>query len=424
MKIIMLICLLCFTTSKFYGRNLEPWKPGYLDIHTINTGRGNCQFFVFPDGTTMMIDAGDLDGRKFVRTYKPLQCAPAFPDNTLTPAQAIRSYIKGLKGSFDRGIDYFLVTHFHADHYGEVRADSPLSEDGAYKLTGLTELAGYIPVRKLVDRGYPSYDFPVPLVNRKDRSGKLVDSTFANYLSFIKDRKMDVEKFRAGADNQFVLLHDARTYPSFNIRNIKANNEIWTGSGNQTRELYTRETMLGENHTFNENQLACALVLQYGKFRYFAGGDNSGLQDQDHPAWYDQETPMANVVGRVSAMTLNHHGNRDATNLDFLNALDPKVVIMQTWCSDQPGQEVAHRLISPHVGTRKRDLFMTYYNPQTGVGLGPWFERNIKARSGNFVLRVYPDSHYEVFVVDCTARQPLIIATFGPYAADSVSLRK
>lgn len=76
---------------------------------------------------------------------------------------------------------------------------------------------------------------------------------------------------------------------------------------------------------------------KYGKFKYYAGGDNSGLVDQDHVEWYDIETPMAPLVGKVSAMSLNHHSNRDATNRNFLDVLDPKVVVAQSWSPDHPG---------------------------------------------------------------------------------------
>ncbi|MCZ6693934.1 MAG: hypothetical protein O6939_08525, partial [Bacteroidetes bacterium] len=40
---------------------LPRWQDGYMDIHHINTGMGDCTFFVFPDGTTMLFDAGEMD---------------------------------------------------------------------------------------------------------------------------------------------------------------------------------------------------------------------------------------------------------------------------------------------------------------------------------------------------------------------------
>lgn len=31
-----------------------------MEIHHIYTGRGECVFCIFPDGTNMLIDAGDI----------------------------------------------------------------------------------------------------------------------------------------------------------------------------------------------------------------------------------------------------------------------------------------------------------------------------------------------------------------------------
>ena len=42
------------------GEQLPSWQKGYLDIHHISTGRGDCTLMILPDGTTMMVDAGDL----------------------------------------------------------------------------------------------------------------------------------------------------------------------------------------------------------------------------------------------------------------------------------------------------------------------------------------------------------------------------
>src|SRR5512139_3295356 len=43
------------------GQPFPAWQPGYLDLHHINTGRGNSAFYVLPDGTTILFDAGELD---------------------------------------------------------------------------------------------------------------------------------------------------------------------------------------------------------------------------------------------------------------------------------------------------------------------------------------------------------------------------
>ena len=52
-----LFALSCFAQQ--VGQPLPAWTPGTLDIHQINTGRGNAALLIFPDGTSMLLDAGD-----------------------------------------------------------------------------------------------------------------------------------------------------------------------------------------------------------------------------------------------------------------------------------------------------------------------------------------------------------------------------
>ncbi|MDR0844026.1 MAG: twin-arginine translocation signal domain-containing protein, partial [Tannerella sp.] len=50
---------------------LPDWQDGFLDIHHICTGRGESTFIIAPDGTTMLIDAGDLGDNRQEDTVLP-----------------------------------------------------------------------------------------------------------------------------------------------------------------------------------------------------------------------------------------------------------------------------------------------------------------------------------------------------------------
>ena len=63
------------TTEAEVGKPLPLWKEGYFDIHAINTGRGECTFFIMPDGTTMCVDAGEI-GAKDPSSYKMVPQRP------------------------------------------------------------------------------------------------------------------------------------------------------------------------------------------------------------------------------------------------------------------------------------------------------------------------------------------------------------
>ena len=42
-----------------------------LDIHQISTGRGNAGLYIFPDGTTLLVDAGELPTKTAAAHSRP-----------------------------------------------------------------------------------------------------------------------------------------------------------------------------------------------------------------------------------------------------------------------------------------------------------------------------------------------------------------
>src|SRR5688572_23549763 len=62
---IVVIALACvfplMLKAQEVGNSLPAWKEGYLDVHHINTGHGVSAFCILPDGTTMLVDAGEMN---------------------------------------------------------------------------------------------------------------------------------------------------------------------------------------------------------------------------------------------------------------------------------------------------------------------------------------------------------------------------
>ncbi len=62
------------------GMPLAAWQPGMLDIHQISSGRGNAGLYVLPDGTTLLVDAGELPIRTpFLAPSGRMKTCAAFP---------------------------------------------------------------------------------------------------------------------------------------------------------------------------------------------------------------------------------------------------------------------------------------------------------------------------------------------------------
>src|SRR3569833_1059842 len=72
---------------------LPPWTAGYLYIHHISTGRGNSAYIVMPDGTTLLLDAGETD-QEFIQSVAPLAPFPPRPNAEHGAGYWIADYIR------------------------------------------------------------------------------------------------------------------------------------------------------------------------------------------------------------------------------------------------------------------------------------------------------------------------------------------
>lgn len=397
---------------------LPPWSKGYLYIHHISTGRGNATYIVMPDGTTMLIDAGEADP-KFAEMVAPLKPFPPLPDGAHSAGTWIADYIRQFApAGRPVTLDYALITHFHTDHMGTVTPDTPMSRTGAYRLAGITEVADLLPIGTLIDRAAPSYDYPVDL-HACAKPGGLPGSnglSLANYLDFTAYRMRHgqaVVGLKPGALDQ-IKLGQPGAYPTFHIRNVASSGIIWTGAREETH-YYIPRGAVTDCH-FDENPFSNVLTVAYGRFKYYSGGDIPGVPAYDQPWWRDVETPVSAVVGPVDVMLLDHHGNRDTVNANILRNLAPRVMVQENWLSPQPGEEVVNRMASQGLYPGPRDVFAVGMAPETRAAIGPIMDSIYKSYHGHVVIRVAPGGdHYEVYVLNDTDTRREVVARFGPY---------
>ena len=374
--LLVLLCAdLCFGQSPA-GSKLAPWSSGTLDIHQIQTGRGNSAFLIFPDGSTLLVDAGAVPDRP------GLELGPVRPDSSRTPGEWIAQYIRDFSPRTPATLDYVLATHYHDDH-----------------VAALNTVAGLIPIRRFFDRGEypPPPDGPVTERYRKFR-GAL-------------GSRADV--IQPGRADQIV----ARGYPSFEIRCVAANGNIWTGRATSTRLAFPDNwATLPRDLQPAENSFSAALLVRYGTFRYFTGGDLPGVALDDLPSWHDLETPVARAIGSVDVLVLDHHGWLDSTNPYFLRTLQPRVVIIPAWHASHPDHAVLRRLASRRIYT-PADLFTTTFLEASRAVMTDLREP-FKSAEGHIVVRVEPGTRsYRVYVLDDRTPEHLVTSVFGPYAA-------
>lgn len=368
------------------GAPLPAWQPGMLDVHVINTGRGDAALLVLPDGTTLQFDAG---------AGGPPAGSPRgvahLPDTSRPAGEWIARYATRVLGHFrEPAIDYALVSHLHGDHMG-----------------AFPELARHLPIRTMLDRGWPDYATPAPVPTTGDTG---------RYLAFVRETPSRMQRFEAGRHDQITLVRAAKDYPTFEVRNIAVNGDVWTGIGQATRSRFPDnwQALPAEDHP-TENQSSLGIRVSYGAFDFYTGGDIPGMVRPGYPAWQDIETPVAQAVGAVEVAAVNHHGNRDSTNPFFVSALQPRLWILQVWSSDHPGHDVLDRMLSRRLYPGDRDVLATNQAEANRHVIGPMLDRLLSAR-GHIVIRVDPGgATYRAIVLEDADESMRVTAVHGPF---------
>lgn len=375
------------------GQALPAWREGHLEVHHINTGRGDAVFFIFPDGTAMLFDAGEIADGARPEGYIP----PRRPDASRPAGEWIGRYIRARHPGAEPALDFAVMSHFHGDHIG-----------------GIADVAAIVPIRVLLDRAGPDCDAtPAPGTQ-----------SYRRFVAEHVGKGMTWRRFEAGRDDQIVLRHKPEAYPQFHVRHLAVNTEAWTGRGHETRPRFAE----GQAIPSEENTNSAALLLRYGPFAYYLGGD---LQEP-------MEQAIAWVTGPVDVHVANHHGSQ--AHPFFLSVLRPRVHIVQVWAVIQPRPAVFERLFDPSIYPGPRDVFLTNglwpgraehfleryeervarliddYHPDVGRRYVEHFMPKVAADQGHIVVCVEPAGRtYRVIVLGDTDESFTVRSVHGPY---------
>lgn len=418
------------------GQVLPAWQEGYLDIHSINGGRGEAFYYILPDGTTMLVDAAGAPPAELHDYGNDSQGVPSKPNSSTNSGAVIVNYIKHFAPSVANGrLDYFMTSHYHGDHIGSWRSNyatfgwTPFNkegekvsavklDEGGFLLNGIAEVGLAIPIDKVLDRGdwasRPSADY-------FDSGGQKRYQLYVNYLDYAKRKQGTVrETLKIGHDDQVVLKHDAGKYSTFRVLNVAAGGDIWTGKGTEVNTTYVPSAAeCSKNHTawaISENIFSNVFLLSYGSFDFFSGGDIQ-YSGRSSYSWKDIEKPISVVMKKVEGMKASHHSTANTNSAELLGVLKPDFYIAGVWRDVQPNPATLKRVLSANPSTRifTTNLVQSNITTLKAEGVDP---STFAATGGHVVVRVLPGGvKYYIYVLDDSNLEYKVKAKFGPFTA-------
>jgi competence protein ComEC len=312
--------------------------PKTFDVHLIDVEGGKSVLIVTPAGESMLIDVG-------------------WPAGNAREASTDRM-VEAVKAAGLRQIDYLVISHYDADHLGDV-----------------PKLAAKVPIRHLVDHG------PYTGTNAGSQQRYAAYSKLYETIPHIEVKPGDRVPIK-GLDVQVLTA----------ASNVIDKPVKGGGAPNPFCAANPRKAELPSD---KEDNSSVGLLFTYGKFRMLDLADLEAYKN------YDLACPN-NLIGAVDVYQVNVHGQFKGIAPELVSALHPRVAMMgngarkggdlATWpvLRSTPGLEdiwQLHYSVNGGKDNNPPDDFIANLEPSTPAPNDQWKTLTLSASSnGTFTV--------------------------------------
>ena len=242
-------------------------------------------------------------------------------------------------------LDYIVATHYDADHIG-----------------GLDEVINHFQGQHgpILDRG---------------RAGRKQTPTSKAYAQYVAAGGLSADRNPVALGARAIDLDGG-----VSVRVVAAGGCVL---GHGAKPVITKP---------DENSVSVAMVISYGQFDYFIGGDLTGGGKSGNRKTPDVETSVARVVGDIDVLKLSHHGSETSSNEMFLAATAPEIAVVSVGNKGKnkryhhPRRSVLTRLHDLRTAGVLKKLYSTNRG-ETDGGLEDRDSKMLKIANGHISLR-------------------------------------